>query len=116
MELRTAARNPLKKGLPSADSRQEMESKINLAQVAPINYKVTAALVNQFVVSTTQFLNRFVTRCDRKLHQVAAKMCRIQVRFNTTPSRMPQVRTRRPAIDAAVHERLCQFSATFLVA
>jgi hypothetical protein len=82
MELRTAARNPLKKGHPSADSRQEMESKINLAQVAPVNYKVTAALVNQFVVSTTQFLNRFVTRCDRKLHQVAAKMCRIQVRFH----------------------------------
>jgi len=59
-----------------------MESKINLAQVAPVNYKVTAALVNQFVVSTTQFLNRFVTRCDRKLHQVAAKMCRIQVRLH----------------------------------
>ena len=82
MELRTAARNPLKKGHPSADSRQEMESKINLAQVAPVNYKVTAALVNQFVVSTTQFLNRFVTRCDRKLYQVSAKMCRIQVRFH----------------------------------
>ncbi len=63
--------------------RQEsMESKINLAQVAPVNYKVTAALVNQFVVSTTQFLNRFVTRCDRKLYQVSAKMCRIQVRFH----------------------------------
>jgi hypothetical protein len=57
-----------------------MESKINLAQVAPVNYKVTAALVNQFVVSTTQFLNRFVTRCDRKLHQVGAKMHRIEVR------------------------------------
>ena len=41
-----------------------MESKITLAQVAPVNYKVTAALVNQFVVSTTQFLNRFGTRDD----------------------------------------------------
>ena len=62
-----------------------MESKINLAQVAPVNYKVTAALVNQFVVSTTQFLNRFVTRCDRKLHQVGAKMHRIEVRPPLSP-------------------------------
>ena len=56
-----------------------MESKINLAQVAPVNYKVTAALVNQFIVSTTQFLNRFATRCDRKLQQVTANMHRIEV-------------------------------------
>ena len=56
-----------------------MESKINLAQVAPVNYKVTAALVNQFVVSTTQFLNRFGTRCDRKLQLVASSMHRIEV-------------------------------------
>jgi len=56
-----------------------MESKINLAQVSPVNYKVTAALVNQFVVSTTQFLNRFATRCDRKLQQVGSNMHRIEV-------------------------------------
>ena len=66
-----------------------MESKINLAQVSPVNYKVTAALVNQFVVSTThwQFLNRFATRCDRKLQQVGSNMHRIEVsaRFPTSP-------------------------------
>ena len=56
-----------------------MESKINLAQVSPVNYKVTAALVNQFVVSTTQFLNRFASRCDKKLQQVGTNMHRIEV-------------------------------------
>lgn len=60
-------------------NRARMESKINLAQVSPVNYKVTAALVNQFVVSTTQFLNRFATRCDRKLQQVGSNMHRIEV-------------------------------------
>ena len=65
----------------AASRRVSMESKINLAQVSPVNYKVTAALVNQFVVSTTQFLNRFATRCDRKLQEVGANMHRIEVSF-----------------------------------
>mmetsp|Transcript_3147 Transcript_3147/g.6337 ORF Transcript_3147/g.6337 Transcript_3147/m.6337 type:complete len:211 (+) Transcript_3147:307-939(+) len=68
-----------------------MESKINLSQVKPINYRVTASLVNQFIISTTQFLNRFGTRCDLKLRQVEENMHRINTTLNILEAKLGSI-------------------------
>lgn len=54
-----------------------MESKIDLSQVTPVNYKVTVVLVNQFAVTTIQFLNRFSAQCEEKLRIVREGIYRI---------------------------------------
>jgi hypothetical protein len=54
-----------------------MESKIDLSQVTPVNYKVTVVLVNQFAVTTIQFLNRFSAQCEEKLRIVRDGIYRI---------------------------------------
>ena len=54
-----------------------MESKIDLSQVTPVNYKVTVVLVNQFAVTTIQFLNRFSSQCEEKLRLVSEGIYRI---------------------------------------
>ncbi|KAJ1489312.1 hypothetical protein T484DRAFT_1780436 [Baffinella frigidus] len=59
-----------------------MESKINLTTVKPINYKVTAALINQFLVSTTQFINRFASQCDERLRMVEDNLQRTFTTLN----------------------------------
>ncbi len=54
-----------------------MESKIDLSQVTPVNYKVTVVLVNQFAVTTIQFLNRFSSQCEEKLRYVSEGIYRV---------------------------------------
>jgi WASH complex subunit CCDC53 len=46
-----------------------------------INQRLTAELVTKFVVSTTQFINRFAAVCDRKLGETHRKLQRLEVQI-----------------------------------
>ena len=47
---------------------------INPAETASIPLRKTLVLVNNFIVSTTTFLNHFSQRCERKLQKVSSEL------------------------------------------
>ena len=53
-------------------------STINPAETPSIPLRKTLVLVNNFVVSTTQFLNRFSNLCETKLANVARSMSSLE--------------------------------------
>lgn len=56
-----------------------MQTQIDYTKVDPIPYRKTVAYVNNFVINTTQFLNRFSYLCEKKLNDVASGIQRLEV-------------------------------------
>lgn len=57
----------------------------------PIPYKETLEIVNQFVVQTTQFLNRFAVTCEEKLNRVDRDMQRLEVTLSLLESKLSSI-------------------------
>uniref|UniRef100_A0A7S0M7Z7 WASH complex subunit 3 n=1 Tax=Cryptomonas curvata TaxID=233186 RepID=A0A7S0M7Z7_9CRYP len=68
-----------------------MESKIDLSQVTPVNYKVTVVLVNQFAVTTIQFLNRFSSQCEEKLRYVSEGIYRVNAGLDLLEAKLDSI-------------------------
>eukprot|EP00698_Gefionella_okellyi_P022738 TRINITY_DN7578_c0_g1_i1.p2 TRINITY_DN7578_c0_g1~~TRINITY_DN7578_c0_g1_i1.p2 ORF type:complete len:170 (+),score=30.36 TRINITY_DN7578_c0_g1_i1:38-547(+) len=56
-----------------------MEPKTDYSQVDPVPHHKTVALVNNFLIQTTQFLNRFATLCEEKLNTTATHLRRLEI-------------------------------------
>ncbi len=56
-----------------------MNAQIDYSKVEPIPYRKTVAYVNNFVINTTQFLNRFSYLCEKKLSDVGNRIQRLEV-------------------------------------
>jgi hypothetical protein len=56
-----------------------MQAQIDYTKVDPIPYRKTVAYVNNFVINTTQFLNRFSYLCEKKLNDVANGIQRLEI-------------------------------------
>eukprot|EP00211_Chloroparvula_japonica_P011634 CAMPEP_0119142342 /NCGR_PEP_ID=MMETSP1310-20130426/32465_1 /TAXON_ID=464262 /ORGANISM="Genus nov. species nov., Strain RCC2339" /LENGTH=83 /DNA_ID=CAMNT_0007133871 /DNA_START=66 /DNA_END=313 /DNA_ORIENTATION=+ len=52
---------------------------IDYEKVAPVAHHKTVALINNFVIDTTEFLNKFSFLCERKLLSVSEDIHRIEV-------------------------------------
>lgn len=52
---------------------------IDYRRVEPIPVKKTVAFVNNFIIDTTQFLNRFSYLCEQRLNDVSRKLQRLEV-------------------------------------
>ncbi|XP_049868481.1 WASH complex subunit 3 [Pectinophora gossypiella] len=76
---------------------------LDLSKVAALQQKRTLAFVNHFVITTVQFLNNFMKKCEhklmhfeRKLEKVEAAMVLLEARLssipevNTEPEQKPQ--------------------------
>ncbi|XP_070310152.1 WASH complex subunit 3 isoform X4 [Odocoileus virginianus] len=59
-----------------------MGSGIDLTKVPAIQQKRTVAFLNQFVVHTVQFLNRFSTVCEEKLADLSLRIQQIETTLN----------------------------------
>ncbi|KAM6302339.1 WASH complex subunit 3 isoform 2-T2 [Podargus strigoides] len=57
-------------------------SGIDLTKVPAIQQKRTVAFLNQFVVHTVQFLNRFSTVCEEKLSALSLRIQQIETTLN----------------------------------
>ncbi|XP_041441037.1 WASH complex subunit 3 isoform X1 [Xenopus laevis] len=57
-------------------------SGIDLTKVPPIQQKRTVAFLNQFVVHSVQFLNRFATVCEEKLSALSLRIQQIETTLN----------------------------------
>jgi WASH complex subunit CCDC53 len=56
-----------------------MQPQIDYTKVEAIPYKKTVAFVNHFVISTTQFLNRFSYICEQRLNEVSQHLQKLEI-------------------------------------
>ncbi|NXR23338.1 WASC3 protein, partial [Cinclus mexicanus] len=63
---------------------------IFLMQVPAIQQKRTVAFLNQFVVHTVQFLNRFSTVCEEKLSALSLRIQQIETTLNILDAKVYQ--------------------------
>jgi hypothetical protein len=68
-----------------------MESKIDLSQHPPVSYKKTVILVNTFVASTAQFLNRFSSRCNEKLRSISETIDKMEITLSILEGKLNSI-------------------------
>uniref|UniRef100_A0A8C0BTP1 WASH complex subunit 3 n=1 Tax=Buteo japonicus TaxID=224669 RepID=A0A8C0BTP1_9AVES len=62
-----------------------------LMQVPAIQQKRTVAFLNQFVVHTVQFLNRFSTVCEEKLSALSLRIQQIETTLNILDAKLASI-------------------------
>ncbi|XP_053438945.1 WASH complex subunit 3 isoform X2 [Nycticebus coucang] len=68
-----------------------MGSGIDLTKVPAIQQKRTVAFLNQFVVHTVQFLNRFSTVCEEKLAGLSLRIQQIETTLNILDAKLSSI-------------------------
>uniref|UniRef100_A0A8C3DD90 WASH complex subunit 3 n=2 Tax=Corvus moneduloides TaxID=1196302 RepID=A0A8C3DD90_CORMO len=66
-------------------------SDIDLTKVPAIQQKRTVAFLNQFVVHTVQFLNRFSTVCEEKLSALSLRIQQIETTLNILDAKLSSI-------------------------
>ncbi|MEE6507596.1 hypothetical protein FKM82_026907 [Ascaphus truei] len=66
-------------------------SGIDLTKVPAIQQKRTVAFLNQFVVHTVQFLNRFATVCEEKLSALSLRIQQIETTLNILDAKLSSI-------------------------
>ncbi|XP_054843675.1 WASH complex subunit 3 isoform X2 [Eublepharis macularius] len=66
-------------------------SGIDLTKVPAIQQKRTVAFLNQFVVHTVQFLNRFSTVCEEKLSALSLRIQQIETMLNILDAKLSSI-------------------------
>ncbi|KAM9205507.1 WASH complex subunit 3 isoform 3-T3 [Mergus octosetaceus] len=74
-----------------ADGLPIVGSGIDLTKVPAIQQKRTVAFLNQFVVHTVQFLNRFSTVCEEKLSALSLRIQQIETTLNILDAKQNNV-------------------------
>uniref|UniRef100_A0A8D1FYV8 WASH complex subunit 3 n=1 Tax=Sus scrofa TaxID=9823 RepID=A0A8D1FYV8_PIG len=77
-----------------------MGSGIDLTKVPAIQQKRTVAFLNQFVVHTVQFLNRFSTVCEEKLADLSLRIQQIETTLNILDAKLSSI----PGLDVVTFE------------
>ncbi|KAM6153618.1 WASH complex subunit 3 isoform 2-T2 [Erethizon dorsatum] len=77
-----------------------MGSGIDLTKVPAIQQKRTVAFLNQFVVHTVQFLNRFSTVCEEKLANLSLRIQQIETTLNILDAKLSSI----PGLDEVTFE------------
>ncbi|XP_047723144.1 WASH complex subunit 3 isoform X2 [Prionailurus viverrinus] len=77
-----------------------MGSGIDLTKVPAIQQKRTVAFLNQFVVHTVQFLNRFSTVCEEKLADLSLRIQQIETTLNILDAKLSSI----PGLDDVAFE------------
>ncbi|KAG8439444.1 hypothetical protein GDO86_005596 [Hymenochirus boettgeri] len=66
-------------------------SGIDLTKVPAIQQKRTVAFLNQFVVHSVQFLNRFSTVCEEKLSALSLRIQQIETTLNILEAKLSSI-------------------------
>nr|XP_020660070.1 WASH complex subunit 3 isoform X2 [Pogona vitticeps] len=66
-------------------------SGIDLTKVPAIQQKRTVAFLNQFVIHTVQFLNRFSTVCEEKLSALSLRIQQIETTLNILDAKLSSI-------------------------
>eukprot|EP01104_Vermistella_antarctica_P014138 TRINITY_DN4403_c0_g5_i1.p1 TRINITY_DN4403_c0_g5~~TRINITY_DN4403_c0_g5_i1.p1 ORF type:complete len:205 (-),score=62.59 TRINITY_DN4403_c0_g5_i1:161-775(-) len=60
-------------------------------KVDPIPFKTTLAYGNNFIINTTQFLNRFSYLCENKLCNVSRQIARLEITMNILEAKLSSI-------------------------
>lgn len=64
---------------------------IDFNRVEALPYKKTVAMVNNFIINTTQFLNRFAYLCEKKLTDVDRNIQRLEITMNILEQKLASI-------------------------
>jgi hypothetical protein len=71
--------------------RKRRNRKRRLEDNSPIEFYQTLDMVSTFVISTTQFLNRFAGVCEQKLNKVGTDIQRLEITLNLLEAKLNSV-------------------------
>lgn len=79
---------------------------IDYSEVPPVPPSVTLSFVNNFVINTTQFLNRFAVSCEKKLREVDGKIKGLEVSLNLLEAKLNSIEGLEDVKTAPVEEQV----------
>lgn len=68
-----------------------MQAHVDYTEVKPIPHQLTIQFINNFVVNTTQFLNKFALTCDEKLRDVHNRIQRLEITMNILDAKLNSI-------------------------
>jgi len=68
-----------------------MEPKIDYTKVEPLPFQKTLVLVNDFIIKTTQFLNRFASLSEQKLSEVTRNIQRLEITLTILEAKLASI-------------------------
>mmetsp|Transcript_6041 Transcript_6041/g.14677 ORF Transcript_6041/g.14677 Transcript_6041/m.14677 type:complete len:225 (-) Transcript_6041:1563-2237(-) len=77
--------------MAEAPSLTEGEKALDLSAVSPVPYKQTIFLVNNFIVNTAQFLNKFSSVCNEKLARVSRNLQRVEISLSILEAKLDSI-------------------------
>ena len=77
---------------------------VNYSKVSAIPPKKSLAYVNNFVINTTQFLNRFSYVCENKLREVSSDITRLEIMLSILESKLASI----PGLEGITPETVAQ--------
>ncbi len=64
---------------------------VDYKQIPPLPRRQVVLLVNNFIVSTGQFLNRFSTLCEEKLTNISSNIERLETTMNILEAKLASI-------------------------
>jgi WASH complex subunit CCDC53 len=68
-----------------------MQAHVDYTEVKPIPHQLTIQFINNFIINTTQFLNKFALTCDDKLRQVHNRIQRLEITMNILDAKLNSI-------------------------
>lgn len=68
-----------------------MQAHVDYTEVAPVPHQLTLQFINNFIVNTTQFLNKFALTCDDKLRDVHNRIQRLEITMNILDAKLNSI-------------------------
>lgn len=68
-----------------------MHPHIDYSEVPSVPHKVTLSFINNFVVNTTHFLNKFGITCEKKLKEVDTKIKGLEITLNLLEAKLNSI-------------------------
>lgn len=68
-----------------------MQAHVDYTEVKPVPHQLTIQFINNFVINTTQFLNKFALTCDDKLRDVHNRIQRLEITMNILDAKLNSI-------------------------
>ena len=68
-----------------------MHQHIDYSEAPSVPHKITLSFINNFVVNTTHFLNKFGVTCEQKLKDVDTKIKGLEVTLNLLEAKLNSI-------------------------
>jgi WASH complex subunit CCDC53 len=75
-----------------------MQTPIDFKTVESVPYRKTITIVNNFIINTTQFLNKFSFLCEKKLAEVSDQIQNLEITMNILEAKLASI----PGLEGSV--------------